>query len=178
MFVMCGISLAWTALTCVLTVLFWYLGWVTPNLGWAGARWGWAALSLFQVFLAVQPFRIWGRAKLVQTDWRVLQQATGQPTPAPSFAERPLPFVGCALSPLALLGVLVWYMLSTFDWSVLTGPGWGLAIDWGVLGLAGSLTALSASYRHETLSFLGLVCSSGALLAYLLLFWVLARTLS
>lgn len=167
MFVIYGITLIWAAIMNTIG-------------GIDGQEWGWAAFSIIQVYIAVRTFMMHARFRKAQADWDEMISSSDGRSPVLSGAARVFPTAGCALSALALLGVVAMVIatvvmidvLATEKVSSYYAVGLGLVIDLGVLGLAVNLASLLSHFRHKALSILGAIGSSIVLVLFLILLFL------
>ncbi len=166
MYVVYGVTLAWAAISNAIS-------------GLSSGGWGWAAFAVFQVYLAFTVFRNYVKYRRNQQAYDQLVQG-GYPTATLSRAARFFPFIGCGMAALggiatvAFLAVLIGVAVT--DRAIpLTPATWlvGLAIDFLVIGLAVSLSALLGRFRYRALPILACI-GAGLVLAIWLLFMALS----
>lgn len=151
MFVIYGVTMAWVAVTNILS-----------------GEASWIVFALFQLYLAFRVFRQFFQFRQVQRSYESwLAEESPEEVPTFQRAARFFPWITGLLGGLSLGGLIV-ILVSIFFAAVISGsanfPGFvdflaGLVINLGVLGFATGLSALLSGYRYKAVSILGMIAS-------------------
>jgi hypothetical protein len=146
MFVIYSVTLAWVAVSNVLT-----------------GQSGWVAFALLQFVFAFQVYRQFLR-------FRQAEAELDRP-PDSKRAARLFPGAGCLLGAVGLggwvltfIGLIVFFDLDGADLPALFVWMEGLAVNLGALAVAVGLASLLSGYRHRPLAVLGMVAGAVVLL--------------
>jgi hypothetical protein len=159
MFVVYGVTIAWAAISNLLSLQV-----------------EWLLFSLFQIILAVSLFRRFFSYRKVEE--KPIQSAsvfTSQTTDRSLKSQKVFPITGCFLGVLSIGGFIVSVLAMMFypleagndQITLLLEFGAELMVNIGVLGVAISLASLLSKYSPRYLTIGGLVSGAITLLAFL-----------
>lgn len=162
MYVVYGVTLAWAAINNAI-----------GGLGSGG--WGWAAFAAFQVYLAFTVFRNYVKYRRNQAAYDRLI-LDGHQTATFSRSARFFSFIGCGMAALGGIATLAFLaalivVAVTEQELPLTAVKWlvGISVDFLVIGLAVSLSAVLGRFRYRALPILGCIGAALILAVWMLL---------